>query len=136
MVESGRKWKARVPGNSPKGWIAYIGTFDEEEEAAYAVARSEAMLAEGVAVEEIVAQLRPVPEKRFQKHEDVSWHRQKRQWQAKAIVNGQSECFGFFSEQDEAALASCFAKNQLANGVSSVQIRILLKDGRHWMGST
>jgi len=87
---NGRKWTAHLPGDVPRGYVAYIGarcalsrlltslwtgTFANEEEAARAVRKGEAMLLEGKKVDDIVAALRPPPDRSSlsSRHEGVSW---------------------------------------------------------------
>jgi len=53
------KWDAKLLGTKPGG--VFIGAFNNEEAAGRAVSAAEAMLAQGVAVEDIVKQLRPPP---------------------------------------------------------------------------
>jgi len=85
-----RKWDAKLLGLKRGG--VRIGLFPTEEEAVVAVAKAEALLAEGVAVDDIIARLKPVPytdRSTFSSTtKGVSWDSRMRKWQVKVKING------------------------------------------------
>ena len=139
-----RKWDAKLLGLKRGG--VRIGLFPTEEEAVVAVAKAEALLAEGVAVDDIIARLKPVPytdRSTFSSTtKGVSWDSRMRKWQVKVKINGARPGpfvpiltwtragkwtrLGSVDDEAEAGVALEYAKEALIKGVDVNTVKCAL----------
>ena len=147
------KWDAKLLGTKPGG--VFIGAFHNEDAAGRAVSAAETLLAQGVAVEDIVKQLRPPPPPADRscfssRHQGVSCTRahtragrqtdartraagdkKGRKWDVKIRTGGKVVHFGLFEDEDEGGKAASFTRAQLGRGASVFSIRQGIKEGDH-----